>query len=135
MTFNEFKTYIEDELERNKKYMSNSLANEDYGNVLFWKGSVSALKLISVKVEHVEFELEETQKVHNDFSWDNVNIGDKCVSNGYTGTVSRLIFDSDGYCCGMIVNYFDSDSGDKFDSVYQDNQYNCCEQIGGWANQ
>ena len=135
MTFNEFKTWLEDELELNKKYMSNSLENENYGNALFWQGSINTLKLVSNKANYVEFESEETKEKHNDFSWDSVNIGDKCISNGYTGIVGRLIFDGDGYCCGMTVDYSDSDSGERLTTVYQDNEYNCCEQIGGWVNE
>lgn len=134
MTFEQFKNWAEEEVTRNEKSMSYSLENENYGNVLFWQGHLRAMREVVSKTKYVEFEREEVQnKIHNDFSWENVKIGDKCVNGEYTGTVSRLIFDGDGYCCGMTVDFSD-ESGDKWTTVYQDSEYNCCEQIGGWIN-
>lgn len=133
MTFEDFKTWAEKEAARNEKSMSYSLENENYGNALFWQGHLRAMREVVSKTKYVEFEREEVQnKVHNDFSWDNVSIGDKCINDGYIGAVSRLIYDGDGYCCGMTVNFSYLD--EKWTNVYQDNEYNYCEQIGGWVN-
>ena len=131
MTFEEFISKVEQEKEQCQGKFAIYKPLEEYYKVSYYTTLVEAYEWVLNLAKDVEIGEEK----HNDFCWDSVNIGDKCVSNGYTGTVSRLIFDSDGYCCGMIVNYLDSDSGDRWDSVYQDNQYNCCEQIGGWMNE
>lgn len=131
MTFSEFKTYVEDELERNKKYMSNSLENENYGNALFWQGSLSALKLISAKVECVEVEPEEVQKTHNDFCWNKVKLGDKAeLTSGKTGTVVELIYGENGIS-GMTVLY-DCFSGKD---IYRNCEYKSFRRIGNWVNE
>lgn len=134
MTFEEFKNWLECESKAVVDIKDDFVKAEDYGFAAFWRGYSKAVEKILNTLDSVE-QGEVQNKARNDFSWDNVNIGDKCTSNGYTGTVSRLIFDSDGYCCGMVANYFDSDSGYKWNSVYQDNQYSFCEQIGGWENE
>ena len=132
MTISEFKDFLDNLAEDYYSDMLEYSEKNNYSDAFRCQAKAEVVNCIIGKFAEVEF---VKKPKHNDFSWDNVNIGDKCVSNGYTGTVTRLISDSDGYCCGMIVHYFDSNSGDKWASVYQDNQYNCCEQIGSWVNE
>lgn len=134
MTFEDFKTWLERESKAVVGIKDDFVKAEDYGSAAFWRGYQKAIGKVLSTLDSVEVG-EIQNKVRNEFSWDNVNIGDKCVNSGYTGTVNRLIFDGDGYCCGMTVDYSDSDSGDRWTTVYQDNEYNCCEQIGGWVNE
>ena len=132
MAFEDFKTWLERESKAVVDVKNDFVKTEDYGSAAFWRGYQKAIEKVLSTLDSVEVGKIQN-KVRNDFSWDNVNIGDKCVNSGYTGTVNRLIFDSDGFCCGMTVDFSDSDSGDRWTTVYQDNEYNCCEQIGGWA--
>lgn len=131
MTFKEFIDKIECERERCQDEFDTYKSVKDYLLMGHYIAIVRAYDWVLELAKDVEINEEK----HNDFSWDNVNIGDKCANSGYTGTVSRLIYDGDGCCCGMTVNFSDSDSGDRWTTVYQDNEYNCCEQIGGWTNE
>lgn len=117
----EIKSWIDNCEECEKRYVS----NKNYGDALYVRGISYAYKRV--------LKLIEEQEKHNDFSWDNVNIGDKCINDNYTGTVSRLIFDGDGYCCGMVVNFSD-EFGNKWKDVSQDDEYKLYKQIGAWMN-
>lgn len=132
MTFEDFKVWLERESKAVVDIKNDLVKIEDYDSAAFWRGYQKAIERILENLNSVEIG-EVQNKVHNDFSWDNVNIGDKCVNSGYTGTVNRLIFDGDGYCCGMVVDFSD-ESGDKWKEVSQDEEYILYEQIGGWKN-
>lgn len=130
MTFNEFVERIEREKEYCQKEFEGCKSNKDYYQMGHYIAIIRAYDWVLELAKDVEI----GEAKHNDFSWDNVKIGDKCINGDYTGTVSRLIFDSDGYCCGMVVNFSD-ESGDKWKDVSQDDEYKLYEQIGGWKNE
>lgn len=129
MTFNEFIKRIEREKECCQKEFEDCKSNQDYYHMGHWTAIASCLDWILALTKKVEIDKEKC----NNFSWDNVKIGDKCINDNYTGTVTRLIFNSDGYCCGMVVNF--SDESYEWATVYQDNEYKLCNQIGGWINE
>lgn len=133
MTFKEFKTWLEREYEAVADIKSDCIKKGYYGSANFWIGYSKAMGEILSTLDSVE-QGEVQNKVRNDFSWDNVNIGDKCINGNYIGTVFRLIFDSDGYCCGMVVN-FSNESDYKWAIAYQDDEYKNLKQIGGWVNE
>lgn len=130
MTFNEFIERIEREKEYCQKEFEGCKSNKDYYQMGHWTAIANCLGWILGLAKEVE--ISETK--HNDFSWNNVNIGDKCINGDYTGTVARLIFDSEGYCCGMVVNFSD-EFGNKWKDISQDDEYKLYEQIGGWKNE
>lgn len=130
MTFKEFIDKIEHERERCQDEFDTYKSVKDYLLMGHYIAIVRAYDWVLELTKDVEISEEN----HNDFCWENVNIGDKCNNGDYTGTVSRLIFDSDGYCCGMVVNFSD-ESGDKWKEVSQDVEYTLYEQIGGWTNE
>lgn len=130
MTFKEFIDKIEHERERCQDEFDTYKSVKDYLLMGHYIAIVRAYDWVLELTKDVEISEEN----HNDFCWENVNIGDKCINGDYTGTVSRLIFDSDGYCCGMVVDFSD-ESGDKWKEVSQDVEYTLYEQIGGWTNE
>lgn len=129
MTFNEFIDKIEREREHCRDEFDTCKSVKDYLQMGHCIAIIRAYDWVLELAKDVK--IGETK--HNEFSWENVNIGDKCINGDYTGTVARLVFDSDGYCCGMVVDFFD-ESGDKWKDVSQDDEYKLYEQIGGWEN-
>lgn len=130
MTFKEFIDKIEHEKERCQDEFNTYKSVKDYLLMGHYIAIIRAYDWVLELAKDVEIGEEK----HNDFSWDNVKIGDKCTNGDYTGTVTRLIFDSDGYCCGMVINCSD-ESGDKWKDVAQDDEYKLYKQIGSWANE
>ena len=130
MTFEEFIDKIEREREHCRDEFDTYKSVKDYLQMGHYIAIVRAYDWVLELAKDVEIGEEK----HNDFSWENVNIGDKCINDDYTGTVSRLIFDSDGFCCGMVVNFFD-EYVNKWKDVSQDDEYKLYKQIGSWVNQ
>lgn len=130
MTFNEFIDKIEHERAYCRDEFDKYKSVKDYLKM----GQYIAIVRVYDWVLELTKDVEIGETKHNDFCWDNVKIGDKCINVDYTGTVSWLIFDSDGYCCGIVVDFSD-ESGDKWKEVSQDDEYKLYEQIGGWKNE
>lgn len=129
MKFREFIDKIEHEREYCRDEFDKYKSVKDYLQMGHYIAIVRAYDWVLELAKDVEIGEEK----HNDFSWDNVNIGDKCINGDYTGTVSRLIFDSDGYCCGVVVNFSD-ESCDEWMDVCIDDEYKLYKQIGSWVN-
>lgn len=130
MKFREFIDKVEHEREHCRDEFDKYKSVKDYLKMGHYIAIVRAYDWVLELVKDVEIGKEK----HNEFSWNNVNIGDECINGDYTGTVSRLIFDSDGCCCGAVVNF--SDEYDiKWKNVVQDDEYKYYEQIGGWKNE
>lgn len=129
MTFNEFVERIEREKEYCQKEFEGCKSNKDYYQMGHYIAIIRAYDWVLELAKDVE--IGETK--HNDFCWDNVSIGDEVVAfgdEGCIGKVTRLIFDSDGYCCGMIVNF------PGYPLVpYQDGEYKQLVRIGSWYNE
>mgnify|MGYP006993849980 CR=1 FL=1 len=130
MTFKEFIDKIEREREHCRDEFDTYKSVKDYLQMGHYIAIVRAYDWVLELAKDVEIGEEK----HNDFSWDNVKIGDKCINGDYTGIVSRLIFDSDGYCCGMVVNFSD-EFGNKWKDISQDDEYKLYKQIGSWAHE
>lgn len=129
MNFREFIDKIEHEREHCRDEFDKYKSVKDYLKMGHYIAIVRAYDWVLELAKDVEIGEEK----HNDFSWDNVNIGDECICDDYTGVVTRLIFDGDGQCCGMIVSF--SDESYEWTTFYQDNEYKFCKQIGGWVNE
>ncbi len=129
MTFNEFIERIEREKEYCQKEFEGCKSNKDYLQM----GKCTAIIRAYDWVLELAKDIEIGEEKHNDFSWDNVKIGDEVVEIGdenCVGKVKRLVFDSDGYCCGIIVDY------DGLELViYQDDEYKKLLRIGSWQNE
>lgn len=131
MTFNEFIDKIEHERAYCRDEFDTRKSVKDYLQMGHYIAIIRAYDWVLELAKDVEISEEK----HNDFSWDNVNIGDTCIYNdNCTGTVARLIFDGNGYCCGMVVN-FSNESGYKWTTAYQDDEYKNLKQIGSWVNE
>ena len=130
MTFNEFISKVEHEREHCQDEFDTRKSVKDYLLMGHYIAIVRAYDWVLELAKDVVIGEDK----HNDFSWDNVNIGDKCVNGDYTGTVTRLIFDSDGFCRGMVVN-FSNESNHKWAIAYQDDGYKNLKQIGSWVNE
>ena len=130
MTFNEFIDKIEHERERCRDEFDTCKSVKDYLQMGKYTVIIRAYDWVLELAKDVV--IGETK--HNDFSWDNVNIGDTCINGDYIGTVARLIFDSEGYCCGVVVNFSD-EFGNKWKDISQDDEYKLYKQIGSWVNE
>lgn len=129
MTFNEFKTWLEKEYEAVADIKSDCIKKGYYGSANFWIGYSKAMGEILSTLASVR--QEETQKIHNDFCWDKVKLGDKVeLVTGKTGTVVELIYGESGFS-GMTVLY-DCFSGKE---VYRNCEYKSFKQIGNWVNE
>lgn len=129
MTFKEFKTWLERESEVAADIKRDCMKAEDGIPSSFWTGYSKAAERILEVFDSVK--LEETQKVHNEFCWDKVKLGDKVeLVTGKTGTVVELIYGESGFS-GMTVLY-DCFSGKE---VYRNYEYKYFRQIGNWVNE
>ena len=132
MTISEFKDFLDNLAEDYYSYMLENSEINNYSAAIRCQAKAEVVNCIIRNFAEVEF---SKKPKHNDFSWDNVNIGDKCIyNNNCTGTVARLIFDSESYCCGMVVNFSD-ESDYKWATVYQDDEYKNLKQIGSWVHE
>lgn len=134
MTFNEFKDFLNILV---KNYTSDKVEyseKENYSAAARCQAKVEVINCIIGKVAEVEF---SENLNHNDFSWDNVKIDDVCIIedyiNSYAGKVIKLIYDNDGFCCGMKIKFSSTPSTDWAD-LYCDDDYKNFKQIGGWIN-
>ena len=129
MTFNEFKTWLERECKTAADIKNNCGEKGYYGSANFWIGYSKAAEHILEILASVR--QEEVQKVHNDFSWDKVKLGDKVeLVTGKAGTVVELIYGESGFS-GMTVLY-DCFSGKE---VYRNCEYKSFRRIGNWVNE
>lgn len=129
MTFNEFIDKIEHERERCRDEFDTRKSVKDYLQMGHYIAIVRAYDWVLELAKDVEV----SEGKHNEFSWDNVSIGDEVIEigdEGCIGKVTRLIFDSDGYCCGMIVDF------PNYPPIpYQDGEYKKLVRIGSWYNE
>lgn len=125
MTLDEFKKWLANECDNSEKNIDQSIEEENFGGAAFWQGYCNACNRI-----WNQFHYTEQKESHKDFSWDNVKVGDNVVAKTYTGTVVKLFYDNEGFCCGMRVEFSKGEYG-----VYLDNEYDMFKQIGGWVNE
>ena len=129
MTFDEFINKVEREREHCQDEFDTCKTVKDYLQMGHYIAIIRAYDWVLELAKDVE--IGETK--HNEFSWENVNIGDEVVETGYkccVGKVIRLIFDGDGCCCGMIVEF------PNYPPIsYQDNEYKQLLRIGSWYNE
>ncbi len=129
MTFKEFKTWLEREYEAVADTKSDCIKKGYHDSANFWIGYSKAMGEILSTLDSVE--PEEVRKVHNDFSWGKVKLGDKVeLVTGKTGTVVELIYGESGFS-GMTVLY-DCFSGKE---VYRNCEYKSFKRIGDWTNE
>lgn len=129
MTFKEFIDKIEHEREHCRDEFDTRKSVKDYLQMGHYIAIIRAYDWVLELAKDVE--IGETK--HNDFCWDNVNIGDEVVEIGdenCVGKVKRLVFDSDGYCCGIIVDF-----AGLVLVTYQDDEYKKLLRIGSWQNE
>lgn len=134
MTFNEFIDKIEHERAHCQDEFDTRKSVKDYLQMGHYIAIIRAYDWVLELAKDVA--IGETK--HNDFSLENVNIGDKCVCiDGRYGVVSRLIYNSDGYCCGMVMCW-DGSIGEEActnETFCLDNGYLQFKQIGSWVNE
>ena len=128
MTLDEFKKWLANECDNSEKNIDQSIEEENFGGAAFWQGYCNACNRI-----WNEFHYTEQKESHKDFSWDNVKVGDNVVTETDIGIVTQLIFNGASYCHGMVVSF--SDESYEWVTVYQDNEYKLCNQIGSWMNE
>lgn len=129
MTLKEFKTWLGKDSEVAADIRNDCTKKGDCSSANFWLGYSKATENILSTLNSVE--QEETQKVHNDFSWNKVKLGDKVeLVTGKTGTVVELIYGESGFS-GMTVLY-DCFSGKE---IYRNCEYKSFRRIGDWTNE
>ncbi len=131
MTFKEFKTWLEREYEAVADIKSDCIKKGYHDSANFWIGYSKAMGEILSTLASVR--QEKAQKTHNDFSWENVKLGDKVVNRAdFVGKVVSLIYTENGF---SSMRVFYEEDGGCYSTCYQDDDYKMFKQIGDWVNE